>query len=75
MCTVDMHIFLRVSASDDLNVSAVRTQVPQIGFDSKEGELVVIREGKKAPRCGHMMHEGDTLQAETWEFRSLLNIM
>lgn len=71
-----MHIFLWVSASDDLNVSAVRTRVPQIGFDSKEqGGVGCYQRREKAPRCGHMMHEGDTLQAETWEFRSLLNIM
>lgn len=47
----------------------------RLGLTVRRGELVVIRKGKKAPRCGHMMHEGDTLQAETWEFRSLLNIM
>lgn len=45
-----MHIFLRVSASDDLNVSAVRTQVPQIGFDSKEGGVGCYQKGEKGTK-------------------------
>lgn len=67
---MERHIF----QDNELNPNAVWTEALS-PTDWLCKCLELRGDGKKPPGRGHMMREGDPLQAETWELRSLLNIM